>query len=628
MSGHIKVCALRRATPEKYGLRISANRGTLVVPDAGPVRHSLRLRQRRAAGAHGMRLDSQLDARHTERLTTFRGVAPLHIVEDIAPPESAVALSPRVWRVLGRMALVALAYYVGARIGFLLQSPRVPQSVLWLPNSILFAVLVVSPVRSWALLLAASYPAQLLVGWQTHAPLVTMSLLYLTNCADAVLAAAVWRLLSPGQSRIYGLRPMLAFLVAAAAVPTLLISFADAAITVARHWSNNYWLVFETRARANVLTNVIFVPAAVWLLSETRSEFVNYWRRRWIEGVMLTIGLVSTTLVALSRPTGSISSAGLAYLPLAFVVWAAVRFNVAMTGVTLLTLGYLTTWMGIHGVGNVTPLSPDNFVPTVQFELLAIAVPVLCLCAVIQERERASSALAASQRALNQSLAQIRNLAGRLLSATEIERTRIARELHDDICQQLAAIGIGLSALKRRLPNDLPLRDEVNALQLQAMRAAEDIRVLSHDLHPAALRHAGLVPAMRELCAQYDRGEKMRAVLSVKRDVEVSHDVAVCVYRVTQEALHNAARHSGARTIQVSLRAHNDGLELLIEDDGRGFEEQTARRQGGLGLTSMDERARLVGGNVRVDSVAGRGTRINLRIPNRDFHGSADITPG
>jgi two-component system sensor histidine kinase UhpB len=528
-----------------------------------------------------------------------------------------------------RAVLVALSYYAGARVGFLLQSPQVPQSVLWLPNSILLAVCIVNPPRRWAMLLLASLPAQLLVAWQSHAPLGTMALIYTTNCADAMLGATVWRFLSPNETRIEGLKRMVGFLVLSAAVPTILVSFADAGLTVLTKWSDNYWLAFSTRARANVLTNIIFVPAAVSLLTSRRSVLRAELASRWHEAAILLVGLVGTSLFAFAQPVESIQSATVAYLPLVFVVWAAVRFGLGMTGTLLLAYTYLTTWMAFrHGE---QPLHRMNeIVPAVQFELLAIAVPVMCLCAVVQDREGTSRALAASQQALNQSLAQIRNLAGRLLTATEEERTRIARELHDDVNQQLAALGIGLSALKRRLPNDDPLRDEVAALQRQAMHAADSVRALSHELHPAALRHAGLVPAMRELCAQYTRGDAMRAVLSVKRDVDVDvlDEVALCVYRVTQEALRNAARHSGATTAQVTLRSADGALELKVEDEGRGFDEPVARRRGGLGLTSMDERARVVGGSVHVDTAPGHGTRIFLRVPNRSTHGPSDASPG
>lgn len=546
--------------------------------------------------------------------------------------ESSNVASSRRYRAMLRLRrafLVALTYYVGARVGFLLQDPQVPQSVLWLPNSILLAVCIVNPPRRWAMLLFASLPAQLLVGWQSHAPLATMALIYVTNCADAMLGATVWRIISPNEVRIEGLKRMLGFLVLCAALPTILVSFADAGLTVLTKWSDNYWLAFSTRARANVLTNVIFVPAAVALLTSRRAALRAQVKSRWHEGTILIVGLVATSLFAFLHPVESIESATVAYVPLVFVVWAAVRFGLTMTGTLLLALAYLTTWMAFrHGIQ--PSHGPDEIVPAVQFELLAIAIPVMCLSAVVQDREGTSRALAASQQALNQSLVQIRNLAGRLLSATEEERTRIARELHDDVNQQLAALGIGLSALKRRLPNDDPLREEVAALQRQAMHAADSIRALSHELHPAALRHAGLVPAMRELCAQYTRGETMRAALSVKRDVDVDvpDDVALCVYRVTQEALRNAARHSGAGTAQVTLRSSDGALELKVEDEGQGFDEPVARRRGGLGLTSMDERARIVGGSVHVDTAPGHGTRIFLRVPNRSIHGPSDASLG
>ena len=574
-----------------------------------------------------MQLDAQ--AEHAQkRLGTLRRPESLTRLS-VESPTIASSGRHRAMLRLRQAFLVALSYYVGARVGFLLQVPQVPQSVLWLPNSILLAVCIVNPPRRWAPLLFASLPAQLLVGWQSHAPLGTMTLLYTTNCVDAMLGATVWRLISPHETRIEGLKRMLGFLVLSAAVPTVLVSFADAGLTVLTKWSDNYWLAFATRARANVLTNIIFVPAAVSLLTARRSALRGQLATRWHEATVLLVGMVVASLFAFAHPVDSIESATIAYLPLIFVVWAAVRFGLAMTGTVLLALAYLTTWMAFRHT-DLPSHGPNEILPAVQFELLAIAVPVMCLCAVVQDREGTSQALAASQHALNQSLVQIRNLAGRLLSATEEERTRIARELHDDVNQQLAALGIGLSALKRRLPNDDPLREEVAALQRQAMHAADSIRALSHELHPAALRHAGLVPAMRELCAQYTRGEQMRAVLSVKRDVDVdvADDVALCVYRVTQEALRNAARHSGASTAQVTLRASEGALELKVEDEGQGFDEPVARRRGGLGLTSMDERARIVGGSVHVDTAPGHGTRIFLRVPNRSTHGPSDASFG
>jgi len=570
-----------------------------------------------------------VDDRQTE---TQVAIAPVRdaLPEALRSPPAALTAASLNWLytlVWAAPVRLAVAYYLGARLGFLLQSPLVPQSVLWLPNAILLTALIISSPRRWPALLVAAYPAQMMVAWQTHAPPVTMSLIFLTNCADAALGAAIWKFVSPKERRVEGLRRMLVFLPLVAILPTLTLSFADAGVTIARQWSTNYWLVFVTRARADVLTNVIFVPAAIDLLSTSRDSLLAGLRARWKEAAIMLLALVGSGAAAYQwcSTCGDSGTAAYSYLPLIFVVWSAVRFGIAMTGGTLLTLAFMMTWMTLRGATGLNTIDvADHLIPTLQLELLAIAVPVLCLCAVSQDRERATRALASSQDALNESLAQIRSLAGRLLTATEVERTRIARDLHDDINQQLAAIGIGLSALKRHVSNDDALRGEVAALQSQAMRAADSVRWLSHDLHPAALQHAGLVPALRALCAQYGHGDAMRAVLAVRSEVNVEPEVALCVYRVSQEALRNAARHAAARAAHLSLRANGNLLEMQIEDDGKGFDQAAALRRGGLGLTSMAERVRLVGGTVHVDTAVGRGTRIFLRVPCRETNGSAD----
>ena len=526
-----------------------------------------------------------------------------------------------------RIIAATLAYYVGARIGFLLQGPLVPQSVLWLPNSILLAVLIVSPPRIWPLFLVPSLIPQLLVGRESNAPLLTIALLFATNCADAMLGATLWRIASRGELRIRSLRSMVTFLVFGATLATLVVSFADAGISVATHWTSDFWLSYATRARSNVLTNVIFVPTALAVFHCQWSDLSRIGRSRWLEGTLIVLGLLATYLAAARAPLGTINIPAFSYLPLAIVVWSAVRFGIGMTGASLLTLTYLTSWTSMRGID----IAIDDrlaVVRALQLALLALAVPTLCLAAVVQERERASQALADSQRALRQSLAKIQALAGGLLGATERERARIALELHDDVGQQLVALGLGLTALKWKLPTDEALRTLVVSLEDQAVHAAEDVRLLSRDLHPAALRFGRLVPAMQELCSQFENRGSMRATfVAQSEEFSVSDDVALCLYRVTQEALSNALRHSGAREAQVTLATVGHDVELHIQDNGVGFDAGATASRTGLGLTSMEERVRLVGGTDRIETSRGRGAHISLRIPNRGAHGAADATP-
>jgi ligand-binding sensor domain-containing protein/signal transduction histidine kinase len=233
--------------------------------------------------------------------------------------------------------------------------------------------------------------------------------------------------------------------------------------------------------------------------------------------------------------------------------------------------------------------------------------------AEIVERKQVEEALLTSNR-------QIQDLAGRLITAQEEERTRIARELHDDVTQQLAALSISLGAVQRWLPSHLTEEHrQLDGLQQQALAASESIRNLSHELHPTVLQHAGLVAALAGTCAEFGSQRKIEVVFHADKDLgEIPANVALCLYRVAQEALHNAARHADAHRVEVALTSsEHDSLELRITDDGRGFDLAQAQRHGGLGLVSIDERVRLVAGHVRIRSEKGRGTELQARVPLR-----------
>jgi two-component system sensor histidine kinase UhpB len=237
--------------------------------------------------------------------------------------------------------------------------------------------------------------------------------------------------------------------------------------------------------------------------------------------------------------------------------------------------------------------------------------------AEIVERKQAEEALHASQESLRRSNAQIQGLAGRLLTVQEAERSRIARELHDDISQQLATLSLTCSGLKRRLPPEAAeAQQAVIRLQQQTIALSEAIRHLSHELHPGVLQHAGLVAALQGDCAAF--GRQHGIVVTFHADTgleEIPADVALCLYRVAQEALRNMARHAGARQAEVALTRRDDTLELRIADDGQGFDLAAARRRSGLGLISIDERVRLVQGYVQIVTEPRRGTELRVRVP-------------
>ena len=233
-------------------------------------------------------------------------------------------------------------------------------------------------------------------------------------------------------------------------------------------------------------------------------------------------------------------------------------------------------------------------------------------------RRRTEGALRESEQHLRQSYEENQDLAGRLIDAQEQERTRIARDLHDDLSQQLAGLGIVLSGLRRKVGKP-ELQHEVDhtftTLQDRTSALAEAIRNLSHQLHPSVLQHAGLVATLRRHCAEVEAHHNLSVTFRAVGDLDaLGPDVSLCLFRVTQEALTNAVRHARAHTIDVQLAATSEGVELRISDDGVGF-VASERGRSGLGLRSIDERVRLTHGIVSVDSSPGQGTHLRVRIP-------------
>jgi two-component system sensor histidine kinase UhpB len=145
---------------------------------------------------------------------------------------------------------------------------------------------------------------------------------------------------------------------------------------------------------------------------------------------------------------------------------------------------------------------------------------------------------------------------------------------------------------------------------------ADDIRNLSHELHPGVLRHAGLAAALKSVCCEVERKRGLAVSFEASDQLQdVPPEMALCLYRVAQETLHNAASHARARHVLVRLSLAEEELELSVRDDGCGFDLAAARRRGGLGLLSIDERVRLVGGVVELRTAPTRGTTVSVRIP-------------
>ncbi len=214
-----------------------------------------------------------------------------------------------------------------------------------------------------------------------------------------------------------------------------------------------------------------------------------------------------------------------------------------------------------------------------------------------------------------------RELADSLITAQEEERTRIARELHDDVGQRVASLSIALSGVKRRVHGDGALLRDVAQLQAQAVGLSSDLRQLSHDLHPAALEHLGLLDALRSRCDDLEESSRIRVRLDVADNwVEVPAPVALCFYRVAQEALRNVAQHARAHSVTVRLGRQKNRAWLWVMDDGIGCQNGAAARRPGLGLRSLTERVRMLGGTLELQSAPGAGTTLAVSVPIGGAH--------
>jgi PAS domain S-box-containing protein len=224
---------------------------------------------------------------------------------------------------------------------------------------------------------------------------------------------------------------------------------------------------------------------------------------------------------------------------------------------------------------------------------------VIGMVADISDRKRAEQALSVMSR--------------KLIEAQEQERARIGRELHDDITQRLAMLSVELEQLQN---NPSEVRSRVQELRARTTEISDDVQALSHELHASKLGYLGAVGGIRSWCKEF--GERQGIQIEFKGPAEkisLPPEIGLCLFRVLQEALHNAAKYSGVGRIEVQLREVSGEIHLIVRDLGRGFDVKAAMQGEGLGLTSMQERVRLVNGIIEIQAKPRGGTTVHVRIP-------------
>ncbi len=212
---------------------------------------------------------------------------------------------------------------------------------------------------------------------------------------------------------------------------------------------------------------------------------------------------------------------------------------------------------------------------------------------------------------------ELRNIGGRLISAQEEERTRLARELHDDVSQRLALLSFEIDQMRPQiLTSQDGLRNAVERLSQATQELSADIHRLSYRLHPFKLDQLGLSASIESMCVELSTHQDLAIEFRQQGFPAVLPDeVTLCVFRVAQESLHNVLKHSGAKAAQVIVTKTVNAVRLRVSDNGKGFDIEQAKRKKRLGLVSIKERLRLVDGRVSIYSQPDQGTQIEVVIP-------------
>ena len=495
--------------------------------------------------------------------------------------------------------LVGIGYYVGTRIGFAWTPAGRPNSTFWPPNAILLAALLVVRRKQWWTLFLTVFAAHMVAQLQIGVPVWTAVGWFVTNSGEALIGAYCITRFTDSARRLDGVRGVLIFVAFAVVVAPLATSFLDAFAVVITRWGKHYWPLSFERFWTNALAELTIVP----LIVLCRSNPILWIRKAGLarvgEATLLAIGTVLVAVVVFGlKSVSPATTPALLYVPLPFLLWAASRFGLGGLSASLLSLALISTWFTMHGQEPFPNASMSQNILSLQILFCVVAVPLMILSAVMAEARRAQELL--------------RRTSVNLIEAQEQERHRIARELHDDLGQALALTKVTLEGLIPR--SGEPLQAALTDLSSQVSEISNTAREISHGLYPTHLEYLGLAKALKRLCAELENGKNILTHLTMgDLPDELQPSISLSLYRIAQETMHNIITHSQARNVQVDLRADDAQISLLIIDDGVGFD--TAQQAAGLGLESMRQRVRAIGGFIDISSSPNSGTRIEVRVP-------------
>ena len=300
-----------------------------------------------------------------------------------------------------RLLLIGLwvfaGYYVGCKIGFALTFQPHPVSVLWPPNSVLVAALLLTPPRVWWFVLLAAFPAHLAAQFQSHVPPLMILCWFISNSCEALIGAGLTRYLAGGPIHFRSLRNVGIFCLCVVFVGPLLSSFLDAAFVVWNHWGHDsYGQLIRIRLFSNALAALIVVPLVVTWATIGISGLRTARLSRYLEACALFVGLLLVSYAVLYK-VGSGADSALLFLPLPFLLWAAVRFGAVGASTAISIVGFLAIWSAAHGHGPFSGGTAEQNALSIQIFLIVLSIPLLFLATVIEERVTGETELRESE---------------------------------------------------------------------------------------------------------------------------------------------------------------------------------------------------------------------------------------
>ena len=491
--------------------------------------------------------------------------------------------------------VAALSFFAPKLEGALMLNPGTAWP-LWPGCAILVSVLLLVRTSVWPALIFASFTGFVLYDLQVGVPIRSIAWFIPADTVQVLMAAIGLRYCFERAPRLNSVDSLAKY----GFFAIFLAPFAAAFIS-ALGIPGSYWISWRTSFLSEVLAFITLAPAILGWVIEGQ-EWVRKPRAYHAEFALLAVATILLAYYTFAANTKS-SSPALLYSFVPFLLWSALRFGWIGTANLLLIISFFAVWGVVRDRGPFTARGPQDDMLALQLFLIFASIPFMTLTAVVEDRKLAGEKLA--------------GLGRKLIEAQEEERKRIARDIHDDYTQRIALLSIRVEELLKSIGGSSPeAEDRLRELFENIGELATDMHSLSHQLHSSTLESLGLVAGVRSFCREFAKREQVEVDFEHEKvPGGVPADAALCLFRVVQEGLRNVRKHSGAKKAAVRLECSGRNLHVTISDHGKGFDLGAPPESGGIGIWSMRERVRLLGGRMEIQSRLMRGTRVDAWLP-------------